>query len=275
MNKLINIIRKIINKFDVDIVRLSKTKPINFINVKWNHPLELINKSQGQDIILSVPIKDIYFQGERASSTSQSFYIKTIVEYLSGKCTTYEGSYLQKFYKEFQPENAAEFLRLEVDECSELLNIDAWSTIFPWEECSPSERKRKRINNQVREAKEAGYALSETDGNNQFGPVSCMKGKMEFHRLIKIVKSIQQHGYQSRYGYPKSYLFLNDKKYVFYIYGGNHRVAAMVALGYTKICLKLSIAHIKRFNEYYFWKNYISNMFNKNDINSFIIRFFK
>lgn len=274
MNRLIGPLRRLVNRVGFDIVRREKTLPADLTAEEWSHPLELINKYKGRDIILSVPVRDIYFQGERGSKKSQSFYIRTIVEYFSGKRTTYEDSYLQRYYESFQPKNAAEFFGITVENDSKLLQVSAWAATLPWESIAPEEKIKRRIENQVKEAKDLGLNLDYADGHNQFGPVSARKGEMEFSRLVLTAKSIARYGYQKKYGYPTANLLIDNKNYVFNIRAGHHRVAAMCALDYDEIHLFLPATNIKRFSEYFAWPGFLSEIFTLENIKEMKNKYF-
>lgn len=81
------------------------------------------------------------------------------------------------------------------------------------------------------------HGLDEAHGKQQFGPVSDKKIALEARRLDDVLISIQQHGYQPRIagGYPRGYLIKKNQNYRFVVVGGQHRVAAMVHLGYKNI----------------------------------------
>lgn len=276
MNRFIKPFRKLVNKFGFDVVRREKTLPADLTAEEWSHPLELVNRYKGRDIILSVPVQDIYFQGDRGSKESTSFYIRTIADFLSGRCTVYEGSYLQRYYKEFQPVNIAEYLNIKIEEGSNLSNIEPLSLLYPWNLSHPNEKKKRIIEQQIREAAEYGLKLTPEDGHNLFGPVSYQKGLMEFNRLIEVANSIKENGFNTDLGYPIGRLNLDEnERYVFTIKSGSHRVAALCAIGSKKIPIKIETGNIIRFREYLWWPQYISKTFNKDEVDQIRSSYFR
>ena len=75
--------------------------------------------------------------------------------------------------------------------------------------------------------------LNLLDGRQQFGPVTMKKLNFEIERLDNVMLSIKKNGFipEKFEGYPRGYFILNtNEDWVFYIVGGSHRVAALVAL---------------------------------------------
>ncbi|MGI9351696.1 MAG: hypothetical protein ACR2O3_09055 [Rhizobiaceae bacterium] len=75
---------------------------------------------------------------------------------------------------------------------------------------------------------------AEQHGVQHFGPVSEKKLLLEQSRLDLVRSSLESAGYQAKFGFSTGYFLENDKKdWVFVITGGQHRVAAMIDLGFT------------------------------------------
>lgn len=77
------------------------------------------------------------------------------------------------------------------------------------------------------------HGLNYTHGDQHFGPVSDQKIELEAKRLDKLKDSMLLHGYRKFYdGYPRGYVLENNDSYSVLIVGGQHRVAALIYLGY-------------------------------------------
>jgi len=83
--------------------------------------------------------------------------------------------------------------------------------------------------------------LDFSHGCQHYGPCTPKKIKLEAARLDRVYRSIETHGYDPLIagGFPVGYFLLadhgHDLQSVFLVLGGQHRVAAMVALGYPAI----------------------------------------
>jgi hypothetical protein len=79
--------------------------------------------------------------------------------------------------------------------------------------------------------------LGPEHGRQQYGPVTPAKIDLEARRLDQVCLSIRDKGYEPTVaGYPRGYLLVeSDGQWVFLVKGGQHRVAAMVHLGYQSI----------------------------------------
>lgn len=76
----------------------------------------------------------------------------------------------------------------------------------------------------------------ESDGYQYPGPVSLKKGRLEYERLVNIYESIRDHGYDRTQGHAHFLLLRRGESYRFLVQGdGNHRTAAMAALGFKTI----------------------------------------
>ena len=76
----------------------------------------------------------------------------------------------------------------------------------------------------------------ECDGFMYHGPVSLKKGMLEYQRLIQSYESIRDNGYNRELGHAHFLILRRGKEIRYLALGdGNHRTAAMTALGYDTI----------------------------------------
>jgi hypothetical protein len=76
----------------------------------------------------------------------------------------------------------------------------------------------------------------DADGYQYHGPVSRRKGRLEYRRLVNIYESIEERGYERQLGHAHFLVLKRGDEFRFSGIGpGNHRAAAMAALGYETI----------------------------------------
>jgi len=166
-------------------------------------------------------------------------FVETLKEYERGKTTTYVGSLLETFYMKHQPTNASEsIIGFQQAPDSFKNHLPHIYRLSPWrpgnaEDVDKSIRRFTKKDS----IKYTGREMTlESDGFQYHGPVSLDKGRLEYFRLIKTFESIKHKGYNRALGHAH-FLTLrrgNEIRYLA-IGNGNHRIAAMAALGYDTI----------------------------------------
>lgn len=160
------------------------------------------------------------------SQTGWHPFTATIREYLEYDNLEYEGSILEKYYKRFTPSNLAEAFFTEItDDIAEATNIPALYMQLPWE-LTPRTYRGSR-------------GLGKEHGCQSFGPVSQVKGDMEFNRVIKTFNSIKDRGFDLNESVIYGHFLKFKNKFRFIVRSGNHRVPALSILGETKIPVTL------------------------------------
>lgn len=137
---------------------------------------------------------------------------------------------IEEFYINHTPKNIFEAHKINFDAPSDSNFLRDPEGSLPWLEYNFSE-----IN-----VTEGGLKFE--DGRQQFGPISKKKLALEICRLDNVLNSIKKEGFVPNLyeGYPRGYFMLNkEKKWIFYIVGGSHRVATLIYLGYQFIPVTL------------------------------------
>ena len=80
-----------------------------------------------------------------------------------------------------------------------------------------------------------GRVLTIKDGYGLQGPVSPEKALFEHKRLIDVVRSIQEIGYDRALGDMTAQVLKRGQEYRYRLMHGHHRAGALVALGYVSI----------------------------------------
>ena len=148
-------------------------------------------------------------------------------EYKANKSISYEDSILKKFYDLYQPNNLGEAIFIDDNKLQlDLKQYSAQSLLLPWTLRPRIYKGEKNL------GPEHGY-------HNQ-GPVSDIKGDLEFSRLIKVYSSIESRGfkidmYKSFKDHIRGFFLRKGNEWRFVIISGHHRVAAMSELNYDQI----------------------------------------
>jgi hypothetical protein len=193
-------------------------------------------------------------------------FVETVNDYRNGVCVTYKGSILEKYYRFWQPKNAAELLGLSEYEASEaLLRTPPPGTVWPWDFDHPERRAQQ---NHVGD-----------EGWQHCGPVTQDKGRMEFSRYQKVADSIIKNGYQRNPdtidGDIAAQVLVRGREWKFLICDGMHRFAVLKALGFSTIpvCLRRWPMLIRR-EDVLSWPNVTNLLFNADSATKIFDRLF-
>lgn len=162
-------------------------------------------------------------------------FIATIEAQLTGNLTSHSASPLEQFYRLWTPHNAAEALGL-LDEspATPMLQSPPYGATLPWFNIGPHEASKYIAEAILKENASFGMNFGIEEGCSTVGPMSARKIELEHRRLVGVTKSIQKQGFRcdSR-EYIRGYLLINDKSYAVSLRQGQHRAAALAALGYS------------------------------------------
>jgi len=185
--------------------------------------------------------------------------VNTITDYLKNGMDGFEGSKLEDFYHHCSPDSAAEWFNLEGKIHNDLTELPTYSAVFPWENATMKGRKRYRERNVSSETQKRGKSLSVEHGIELIGPFSKERGELEVNTLIELTKSIQKKGYRRGNHQSddiSSSVLIDEDSYKFLINDGNHRIAALSALDYKSVPVRVEPTSIPAFiyrNEVDYW----------------------
>jgi hypothetical protein len=240
--------------------------PLDLRNVTDN-PIEGLYLAGDRPFVINVPLGRCRGAGSfRCVPGVGHPLIETAEAYLHGCCNRYAGSPLQLYSKAWTPANAAEALGLSgADVSEELLNAPAVEgSILPWSSLTLGETVYQRRERIRRENRLHGAELGADHGCLLFGH-SEAKGQLEFERLQRVIESIKQNGYirsDEREGDIRGYLLLSGEEWIVSVRGGGqHRTAALAALGWLQAPIRIGAlarlglpASVHR-HEVQFWPN--------------------
>lgn len=259
-------IHSTVNKFGIDLVKSSE----NFLDEKWLSPMELIYRTHNRHILLRVPVDKIRFLGIHGYKVIQKGtapFISTLEEYKDTKAKNYKDSPLCEFYSKFQPKTISEYLCLESASNSLMNSLPPSGAFLPWQNVDPTEQVNQRALQVESDNQEHKTNIGSSGGDPFYGPVTTEKASLEYDRLTKVFDSIQKHGFKidtKGKNNINAIVLENNNDYRYFIISGQHRIAALSALGYEEVALQIYKGLIVRRSEVDFWpgvtKGYFSSL---------------
>lgn len=258
-----NLIKKALSAAGLEVKRSRSAGPVDF-SEECIEPLSAYYRSGANSFFIRVPLeycRHMEIMSFRCDVESGSPYVQTILDYMSGRCVSYSGSYLERFYAKFQPKSAAERMGIENPSFEELAIIPPCGAILPWSRSSPWEESRKWRSVVARENRDNGFTKGYEAGDKTFGPTTREKGELEFRRLIGAYESIAERGYvKNSVGSSNIHAVMLlhgvSQEVRFYCAAGHHRLAAMTALGHRYVDMyirKTICGRVFRREEVGFW----------------------
>lgn len=154
----------------------------------------------------------------------------------------FKGSFLEKYYKTWVPDSSSDAIA-GFENAPELLkSIASFTFHAPWMEIRPEERQMMMERIILDENRVAGVPeLSAKEGYGLHGPVSEKKGEIELKRLVNVYNSIVTDGYdrKNRDGDITAICIEYNREYRFCVMHGQHRTAAVAALGFETIPINI------------------------------------
>ena len=239
------------------------------------HPLEAWYRAgRYQPVLMDVPLSKLRGLGSAAFPCTRDSghpFIETLLEYESGKTRGYAGSALERFYQNWQPKNAAEYLGIADDPgCAKVRELEAVEEVLPWRREYPSiQQKTVRYSVTRNSASKRGRIQEGKDRHNFFGPATDEFVAHEYERLINAYTSIANYRFQRRDtsdGDIRGTVILDDDEWCVLISGGGqHRSSALAALGFDVAPVRLfySLPMIVRRDESSYWPHVIDGLFEK------------
>ena len=194
------------------------------------------SKRAGETVAFQCPVDhSLMYNGLSFDPTAWHPFVATLKAYEDGTALQYDGSPLQAYYQAWQPEHAREALIGCPSGPKALTHLPAYTFYVPWLLVRPDERRAM-----VKRGIDAFYEGNGLDPDSSFGylmhgPVSQEFGELEYERLVTVYDSLKANGYDRRHGDIVVTLLQRDGELRFGVEHGNHRVAAMAALGYDTI----------------------------------------
>jgi hypothetical protein len=214
-------------------------------------PLEALQRSGGRDVIVSVPLgmlRGLSPIGFSFGMGSRHPYVETARRWRAGCCTEYADSALHAYYRDVRPRDGADLLGLDgLEEPTRLTYYTPLATDYPWVAPpggSVMERRRRWLR---RDAAEHGMSGERPLPWPAFGPMPIGSGQFGFARICRVADSIARYGYEPEVfgtGHVNGTVLYEDDRAVVLLGSGDHRVAALAALGADRVPVLLSPRHL-------------------------------
>ena len=239
-------IKSNLRRIGLDVRKASSARLMDFTESDLD-PISAFWRARGRQFFIRVPLSDIRHTdllAFKCDRSNQSPYLRTLVEYADGTCTTYAGSWLETVHRHYHPRSAAELMGIENPSCPELASAPPSGALLPWNTHSPREQAPLWQSMIVRENRKNRGRLGYEAGDKVFGPTSKQKGELECQRLVRVFESIKSRGYiRNEFGVDNIGAFIllsdDDMKPKFLCVAGQHRLAALAALGYEHVDLQI------------------------------------
>ncbi|MCG5526261.1 hypothetical protein LRB11_15195 [Ectothiorhodospira haloalkaliphila] len=249
-------------------VTLARAKPLD-LRGRDIHPLEAYYLAgRYQPVLMDVPVSKLRGLGSAAfpcTKDSGHPFIETLLEYESGKVRTYAGSALERFYRSWQPKNAAEYFGFDASSATgqlkDLLPVEA---VFPWYNVSPYDM-RERYRRELTIVHQKNYGNRFLRNWLECGPVDDDFLENEFSRLLAVYSSVMGC-YERNSGSDgdiTGLLMLHEEGWFIHVQSGQHRTAALAALGVDKVPVRLffRLPMVVRREEVDYWPNVSNGLF--------------
>lgn len=278
-------LQRSLSKVGISVRPASNVRPVDLSSYKDIHPIEAVYLASSKSALIKIPISKCVHMGFNGFSCTGEYvspYVTTLLEFSKDKSLSYLDSSLYVFYEKFKPSCVAELIRLRNPSYDLFKRLSPSYAIYPWDNISPKQAHVNSIKGNYLQNLSRGESIPALEGDAHFGPVSTRKGQLEFSVLLQLYKSIKKNGLKiDTEGLDNiSGVFLcnseHDFDYTLMVTAGQHRLAALSALGYKDILVQVSPAasSMIRRSEVCFWPGVKNNYFTKNEALEFFDRIF-
>ncbi len=153
--------------------------------------------------------------------------------------------YLRNFYSEFTPKDFSELLGLPLDASPGPAKVAPWAGAFPWEPSSQDGSLRKGPNEvSLFEGLSNGLKTTIEDGWTWCGPATEKKVSLETRRMTRLIENLNREGYRRTNlgdGDIRGVILARSTdEWVWQSTTGQHRAAALSALGFAEVPIRIS-----------------------------------
>jgi hypothetical protein len=257
---------------------LLRRKPLD-LRGRISNPLDAVYLCGLLNCVIDVPIEHCRSSLAYAYGACEHPFAATLKEFLEGKISSYRGSLLESQHRTYQPQTIAECLALEAPDSQPWRNLPLQARVMPWEKVSPTE-KMVQVELQIaKDNVQRGAKLDVSAGLGIVGPVTQQKGQLEYEALVKLIRSVEQHGYRRHDGVDGDIfavmLISNSGETRFLIRQGTHRINALDALSYKTIPIRIVPARSVRVAEAGSWPHVRDGMYRVDEAVKLFSRLFE
>ncbi|MFG6158405.1 hypothetical protein ACGTNG_06330 [Halomonas sp. 1390] len=174
---------------------------------------------------------------------------------------------LRKFYVAWQPNNAAEFFKLDPSKARTLSEVPAGMSFWPWDYRDPIQLRNERENRKSKDGPSCWGSEKVIDFDWKFcGPITEKGLEIEVERMARLVSSIRRRGYcrhDNGDGDIRAAVLIHpDGRWRWFAYSGQHRQAIARVLAGDRIPIRV-ISFVRR-DEAAHWPGVTSGVFDMN-----------
>lgn len=211
---------------------------------------DAVHSCPDRPFVIDVPLSDclgLMPVAFRCDKRGGHPFVETLLGIIDGRVTGYAGSPLKDYYRNWQPATAAEVLG--VHGATVLRWMPPLASPLPWDRLSPADHLRLWSDIARRDYHENGFDLPPEAGWKGWGPMRDEAGEVELARLCRTLAAIRRYGYRRHNAYDgdiAGQALCHGGRIRFALGPGQHRVAALSALGYQDIPLRCDPHFIRR-----------------------------
>ena len=222
-----------------------RQNPVDFRGL-ISDPLEALARTNGTWVLMNMPmhcLRGLKPIGFPCTLSSAHPFVLTAHQWLSGSIHSYADSPLRAYYDRVQPAHGAAILGVGARGASAaLLTSEPIATDFPWRAAPSRAVKSERLQWLQEDARQHGWKLDNPNAWIITGPMLLNDGQFEFERICRVTQSIQQLGYDPSQANGSSItgtLLHEGNDCAVVVDVGQHRIAALAALGYREVSIVL------------------------------------
>jgi hypothetical protein len=177
-----------------------------------------------------------------ASQDAGNPFVNALIKFQESRDKSSISDVLRDYYHSFQPSSSTELLGLK-ESASPCLKLSAYSYFYPWDPIPNPNHEARRFRAIAREDATHGSKLG-FQGWHHFGPVTEAKIALESRRLLDIYSSISKSGFvrnNGKDGDIEGVVLEDNNRTVLLVKKGHHRIAALAALGYESVAVRLNV----------------------------------
>jgi hypothetical protein len=252
--------------------------PVLDMRAEVDDPIEAIYRANSIAVLVNIPtarIRSMHILGFRCAGDAGHPLIEAVTACLRHPAQIGSESPLRAFYERWRPANAAEVLGLgRSSSAATLMKAPPHCyPALPWSSSSVEELALKMPQWIKEENSRHGTALDAGHGHTFFGPLSESKWNMEFVRIKSISLAVSSRGFERSNGADGDilgFVMIRGGEWVLNAVEGQHRLAALAALGWSEIPIRIPYRRWSHPNLVYrsdvaSWPNVRNGLFSERD----------
>lgn len=245
LNKLKNY-KRYIPKYVKQFVRCVLGQENNPFDVRGltDNPIEAIYLAKNRPFVVDAEInkcRSFFYTGYTYNAKLENPAVSFLLE--ANKKSIIKKSALEKYSLTWQPRSAGEVLGLMGKGASRIHSLPSNQFVYPWESIDPVVREERLKREEFYYKDQEGKVQKILKGQKLYGPLNPDHMQVEIHRLISVYNSVSLRGFERNDGIDgdiSCHLLVYGDDYVFSVNVGTHRAAAVSALGFRTVPVRVT-----------------------------------